>query len=71
MVDHGSFARRGQHAQPLHQQRRQAASAAAGPEAAADGAGLEAIARDVEAALPQYCAGCGIRLQRDDPDAPG
>ena len=31
----------------------------------------EALPREIEAALPRYCAGCGIRLQRDDPDAPG
>ncbi len=59
------------HYRSAHRQPRRAAAAASRAEASDDEAGLEAIAREVEAALPQYCAGCGIRLQRDDPDAPG
>ena len=44
--------------------------AASNAVAAADIA-AEALPQEVEAALPHYCAGCGIRLQRDDADAPG
>ena len=48
-----------------------ASPAAAAAAAAAADSVQEALPPEVEAALPRYCAGCGIRLQRDDPDAPG
>ena len=71
--DSGSCLGRWQHALSAHGQQRRAATAASADAEVADDddAGLEAIAREVEAALPQYCAGCGIRLQRDDAHAPG
>ena len=72
MVDCGSGIGQRHHARSAScQHRRAAAAAAARAEAAVEDEGLEAVAREVEAALPQYCTGCGIRLQRDDPDAPG
>ena len=37
----------------------------------ADGAQLEEGFEEVDVELPSACPGCGVRLQLDDPDAPG